>query len=157
MPNNVKSCKKIDEKAQTAKFTVLQGEISSAVLKTWKTRKTKTWITQIFQILYTSQGTTMLKLTSWGFRKCGSFCPGEFLKRSYWLSKSSNFSIFFKSKMWRHKNIARIANAVHCHSWLSGNKNCHEFRFSIVRIVISVSIVTSLQDYLVSQVRYVGG
>ena len=34
--------KKIDEKAQTAKFTVLQGEISSAVLKTWKTRKTKT-------------------------------------------------------------------------------------------------------------------
>ena len=40
MPNNVKSCKKIDEKAQTAKFTVLQGEISSAVLKTWKTRET---------------------------------------------------------------------------------------------------------------------
>ena len=33
---------KIDEKAQTAKFTVLQGEISSAVLKTWKTRETKT-------------------------------------------------------------------------------------------------------------------
>ena len=47
--------------------------------------------------------------------------------------------------------IARIANAVHCHSWLSGNKDCHEFRFSIVRIVISVSIVTSLQDCLVSQ------
>ena len=31
------------------------------------------------------------------------------------------------------------------------NKDCHEFRFSIVRIVISVSIVTSLQDCLVSQ------
>ena len=45
-------------------------------------------------------------------------------------------------------NIARIANAVHCHSWLSGNKDCHEFRFSIVRIVISVSIFTSLQDCL---------
>ena len=43
-------------------------------------------------------------------------------------------------------NIARIANAVQCHSWLSGNKDCHQFRFSIVRIVISVSIVTSLQD-----------
>ena len=43
-------------------------------------------------------------------------------------------------------NIARIANAVQCHSWLSGNKDCHEFRFSILRIVISVSIVTSLQD-----------
>ena len=28
--------------AQTAKFTVFAREISSAVLKTWKTRKTKT-------------------------------------------------------------------------------------------------------------------
>ena len=46
------------------------------------------------------------------------------------------------------KNIARIANAVQCHNQLSGNKDCHEFRFSIVRIVISVSNVTSLQDCL---------
>ena len=51
------------------------------------------------------------------------------------------------------QDIARIGNAVHCHSWLSGKKDCHEFRFSIVRIVISVSIVTSLQDCLVSQGR----
>ena len=41
-------------------------------------------------------------------------------------------------------NIARIANAVHCYSWLSGNKDCHEFRFSIV---ISVSNVTSPLDF----------
>ena len=95
MPNNVKSCKKIDEKAQTAKFTVLQGEISSAVLKTWKTRKTKTWITQIFQILYPIQGGTMLKSTSSAFQKCGTFCVYDFLKGSYWLSKFSNISIFF--------------------------------------------------------------
>ena len=47
-------------------------------------------------------------------------------------------------------NIARIANAVHCHSWLSRNKNCHEFKFSIVRIVISVLNVASLQDCLKS-------
>ena len=46
------------------------------------------------------------------------------------------------------KNIAKIANAVQCHSWLSGNKNCHEFRFSIVRIVISVSKFTGLWDCL---------
>ena len=59
MPYNVKSCKKFDEKAQTAKFTVLQGEISSAVLKTWKTKETKTRITQNFQILYPIQGGTM--------------------------------------------------------------------------------------------------
>ena len=49
-------------------------------------------------------------------------------------------------KLFKIKNIARIANAVHCHFWLSGNKDCHEFRFSIVGIVISVSIVTSLLD-----------
>ena len=49
-------------------------------------------------------------------------------------------------------NIARIANAVHCHFLLKGNKNCHEFKVSIVRIVISVSNVTSLQDCLVPQV-----
>ena len=77
----------------------LQGEVSSAVLKTWKTGETKTLINQNFQMLYHIQGATIRMLTSWGFRKCGSFCPGEFLKRSYWLSKSSNFSIFFKSKM----------------------------------------------------------
>ena len=33
-------------------------------------------------------------------------------------------------------NIARIANAVHCHNKLSGNKGCCEFRFWIVRIEI---------------------
>ena len=43
-------------------------------------------------------------------------------------------------------NIARIANAVQCDNLLSGNNYCHEFRFSNVRIVISVSNVTSLQD-----------
>ena len=71
--NNVKSYKKIDEKAQTAKFTVFAREISSTALKTWKTRKTKTWTTQNFQLPYAIQGTTMWKLTSRGFRKCGTF------------------------------------------------------------------------------------
>ena len=42
-------------------------------------------------------------------------------------------------------NIARIANAVQCHNQLSDDKACHEFRFSIARIVISVSNVRSLQ------------
>ena len=47
-------------------------------------------------------------------------------------------------------NIARIANAVQCHSWLSDNKDCHDFRFSIVRIVISV---TSLRIVFVAVVN----
>merc|ERR1711894_471825 len=41
------------------------------------------------------------------------------------------------------KNIARIANTVQCHNYLSGNIDCHETRFSIVSIVISVSSITS--------------
>ena len=44
------------------------------------------------------------------------------------------------------KNIARIANTVQCHNYLSGNKDCYETRFSIVSIVISVSNVTSPYD-----------
>ena len=58
--NNVKSCKKFDEKAQTGKFTVnmfLLCEICSVVLKTWKTRETK--ITQNFQIIYPTEGGTI--------------------------------------------------------------------------------------------------
>ena len=42
--------------------------------------------------------------------------------------------------------IARIANAVQCHNLLSGNKDCHESRFSIVSFVISVSNIRSPYD-----------
>ena len=49
MPNNVKSCKKNDEKAQTAKFTVLQGEVSSTVLKHGKLGKLKRELLKIFK------------------------------------------------------------------------------------------------------------
>ena len=42
------------------------------------------------------------------------------------------------------KNIARIANAVQCHSQMSEHNDCHELQFPIVRIVISVSNVTNL-------------
>ena len=108
--------KKSMKKLKRPNSLFLQGEVSSAVLKTWKTGETKTWITQNFQILYHIQGTTIGKLTSWGFRKCGSFCPGEFLKRSYWLSKSSNFSIFFESKMrCQKKDTATILIFRACH------------------------------------------
>ena len=49
MPNNVKSCKKINEKAQTAKFTVFAREISSAVLKPGKLGKLKRKLLKIFK------------------------------------------------------------------------------------------------------------
>ena len=41
-----------------------------------------------------------------------------------------------------HKNIARIAYAVQCHSLLSGHYDCNVFRFSIVRYVNN--FITSL-------------
>ena len=46
------------------------------------------------------------------------------------------------------QNLPRIANAVQCHNWLSGDKDCHESRFSIVSSVISVSDVTNPCDYV---------
>ena len=42
----------------------------------------------------------------------------------------NNSYLWFASS--ENQNIARIANAVHCHSWFSGNNDCHEFRFSIL-------------------------
>ena len=61
MPNNVKS---FNEKLKRPNSLFLQGEVSSAVLKTLTTGETKTRITQNFQILYHIQGTTIGKLTS---------------------------------------------------------------------------------------------
>ena len=55
---------------------------------------------------------------------------------SEWSNQNGNFATFHHITL--HciftKNIARIANAVQCHNRLSGNKDCHEFRFSIVCI-----------------------
>ena len=138
--NNVKSYKKFDGKAQTAKFTVFAREISSTALKTWKTRKTKTWITQNFQILYHIQGTTMWTSTSSAFRKCGTFGVYDFLKGSYWLSKFSHFSIFFyvqkKCQKKRHghnfdflglKRIAKVTHMV--------DQTCYSFQTRKLKIV----------------------
>ena len=75
-----------------------------SVLKTWKTTETKTWITQNFQIPYPIQCTTMWKFTFWGFRKCGTFWVYDFLKGSYWLSKSSQISKKKLGQRRRNKN-----------------------------------------------------
>ena len=138
--NNVKSYKKFDGKAQTAKFTVFAREISSTALKTWKTRKTKTWITQNFQILYHIQGCTMWKSTSTAFRKCGTFWLYDFLKGSYWLSKFSNISIFSTSKTDVTKKrrghnfdflgLKRIAKVTHM-----VDQTCYSFQTRKLKIV----------------------
>ena len=48
--------KKMMEKLKRQNSLFLQCKVSSVVLKTWKTRETKTQITQNFQILYPIQG-----------------------------------------------------------------------------------------------------
>ena len=64
----------------------------SSLLKTMKTRQTKTYINQNFELVWPIQGRTMWKLTSWRFRKCGTFWGLKVLNQSYWLSKSSEIS-----------------------------------------------------------------
>ena len=69
---------------------VLQGEVSSvmsSLLKTWKTRETKTWITQHFELVWPIQGRPMLKSTSWAFRICVTHRALDDLSPSYLLSK----------------------------------------------------------------------
>ena len=53
---NVNSYKKINEKAQTAKFTVFAREISSAVLKSGKLGKLKCKLLKIFKYYTISRG-----------------------------------------------------------------------------------------------------
>ena len=50
-------------------------------------------ITRVFELVWPIQARTMWKLTSWGFRKCGSFRDLEVLNRSYGCSKSEDFEI----------------------------------------------------------------
>ena len=56
MPNNMKSYKKMDEKARTAKFTFLQCKISSVVLKHGKVGKLKSELLKIFKYYTLSRG-----------------------------------------------------------------------------------------------------
>ena len=66
------------------------------------------------------------------------------------VSKTSNENLSPKSGQYTpylSPNIAKIANALHCHSLLPGNKDCREFEFSIVRIVKSVSNINSVKFF----------
>ena len=51
-------------------------------------------ITRVFELVWPIQARTMWKLTSWGFRKCGSFRDFEVLNRSYGCLKSEDSEIF---------------------------------------------------------------
>ena len=76
----------------------LQGDGRSSVLKTLKTaktRETKTPVSQIFQILWPTQGGTMWKGMARAFRKCVTYGGGVVLIHSYRPSKSVQISINF--------------------------------------------------------------
>ena len=51
-------------------------------------------ISRNFDVASYIRGGTMWKLTSWGFRKCGTFWGLELLKRSYRRSESDDSEIF---------------------------------------------------------------
>ena len=61
----------------------------SSLLKTPKTRETKTWITQNFELVWPIQGRTMSKSTSSAFRICVTHRGLDDLSHRYKLSKSS--------------------------------------------------------------------
>ena len=119
----------------------------SSLLKTIKTRQTKTYITQNFEQVSPFQGRTMWKLTSWGFQKCSTFWVLKVLNQSYWLSKSGEIS---KKKIgvtkkrhaanfenWRPKRIEWTAKRVVL--------RCYSFRNQIL-IIVAVSFF--LTDHL---------
>ena len=66
----------------------------------------------------------MLKLTEYAtnHRKCRKSLKMPKIKKSQKSPKMPKMT----------QNIAKISNAVQCHSLLSGNKDCKDFRFSIV-------------------------
>ena len=75
----------------------------SSLLKTQKTRKTKTWITQNFELVWPIQGRTVWKSTSSAFRISVTHRSLGDLSHRYWLSKSSEISTKNPMEMWCHK------------------------------------------------------
>ena len=107
-----------------------QWDVRSSLLKSMKTRQTKTWITQNFKLVWPIQGRTIRKLTSWGFRKCGSFWDLEVLNHSYWLSKSGQIQRKILLGRRRSKKKTRpqfrilgpeIESAMAQHGWLNAD------------------------------------
>ena len=67
-------------------------------------------ITRVFELVWPIQARTMWKLTSWGFRKCGSFRDLEVLNRSYGCSKSEDFEIL--SPLPKIRGVAKKQHSV---------------------------------------------
>ena len=106
LQNNALQCeilqKKSMKKLKRPNSLFLQGKVSSVVLKAWKTRKTKTWITQNFQIPYPIHHVKahVLRISKrWYFFGVGVF-KGELLA----VRVGSIFN-FFDRKMWCWKKI----------------------------------------------------
>ena len=79
----------------------------SSLLKTRKTRETKTWITQNFELVWPIQGRTIWKSTSSAFRICVTHGGGNDFSPSYGPPKLTQISIFSKAEMCRWKKKTR--------------------------------------------------
>ena len=132
--------KNLMKKLKRPNSLILQWEVSSSVLKTWKTRETKMRITQNFPILYPIQGTTMRKLRSWAFRKCGTFWVYDFLKGSYWLSKSSQIPKNKIAEGGVAKKQHSVKNAFSDPAWIGGvphRVDYNSYSFQVRMIIIN--------------------
>ena len=128
-------------------FGLAKGKVSHICIFTLN-HIFKEWIVHSC-FLHQDEGEKQCRLC---FESCKHDEPGQIsYKVIIVMILTNSYSKIRAQKRRQKRNIARIANAVHCHSLLSDNNDCHEFRFSTVRIAISVSNVTSLQDCLVSQ------
>ena len=103
--------KKSMEELKLPDSVFLQGDGRSSglkTLKTAKTMKTKTPVSQNFQILWPTQGGTMWKGMARAFRKCVTYGGGVVLIHSYKPSKSVQISINFSVERRRHKKITLV-------------------------------------------------
>ena len=117
--------------------------------KTWKTRKTNTWIAQNFDIVWTIQDKIMWKYRASAFRMCVTYDGFDDLSLISCLSKLCNgcqlYSSFGKSDVsnkkhghnfqnWVLKGIAALANRV--------DYSCYSFQASILKIMAVSFFVT---------------
>ena len=108
-------------------------------------------LVEFFGIYTHIQGTTMWKLTSWGFRKGGTFWACNLSNGSCCCSKSIDFEIFALSPnisgvkkrhghnfdFWGLKRIGRLINYV--------IKQCYSFQVSKIKIVAVSFFNTAFQ------------
>ena len=99
--------KKSMEGSKLSDSVFSQWDVRSSLLKTLKTRQTKTPVSQFFQILWPIQDGTMSKSMARAFQICITHRGGDDFTLSYRPSKSTQISVLKKAEMSRSKKKTR--------------------------------------------------